>query len=161
MTPPDYQPPGFQHTDACEFLFKQEPLNIKVGDVSTVIYDVRRIALYGVFYSSHFICELVRLCLEHDLHSDGSVQLRIKTDASQFELKENEGEGLGAADDTISSQAMDVSQVLKEDKEDNVISSDAAVEPIEGRCGSDQLPLVVLYISCQFSGTTSMLSLWL
>ena len=74
-----------------------------------------------------------------------SVQLRIKTDASQFELKENEeegqGEGLGIADDTINSQAMDVSQVLKDNKEDHVISTDAAVE---GGRGSDLLPLVVI-----------------
>jgi len=79
-----------------------------------------------------------------------SVQLRIKTDASQFELKENEeegllqGEGIGSADDTISSQAMDVSQVLKDDKEDHVISTDAAVEPVEGGCGSALFPLVVI-----------------
>ena len=36
VTPPDYQPPGFQHSDVCEYSFKQEPLNIKVGDVATV-----------------------------------------------------------------------------------------------------------------------------
>ena len=46
VTPPDYQPPGFKHTDACEFLFKQEPLNIKVGDVSTVINNINSISLY-------------------------------------------------------------------------------------------------------------------
>ena len=80
-------------------------------------------------------------------YSGVSVQLRIKTDASQFELKKNEGEegeGLGAADDTISSQAMDVSQVLKDDKEDHVISTDAAVEP-EGGHGSDPLVVIILY----------------
>ena len=39
VTPPDYQPPGFQHSDVCEYSFKQEPLNIKVGDVATVRYS--------------------------------------------------------------------------------------------------------------------------
>ena len=36
VTPPGYQPPGFQHSDFSEYLFKQDPLSIKVGDVATV-----------------------------------------------------------------------------------------------------------------------------
>ncbi|XP_073247203.1 HORMA domain-containing protein 1-like [Porites lutea] len=35
VTPPDYEPPGFKHTSNDEFNFVDEPLNIKVGDVST------------------------------------------------------------------------------------------------------------------------------
>lgn len=37
VTPLDYEPPGFKSTPAEEgFQFKQEPVNIKVGDVATV-----------------------------------------------------------------------------------------------------------------------------
>ena len=36
VTPADYEPPGFQATKADEFSFKDEPMNIRVGDVATV-----------------------------------------------------------------------------------------------------------------------------
>jgi hypothetical protein len=39
VTPCDYEPPGFEATDDNFFTFNTEPLNIKVGDISTVSGD--------------------------------------------------------------------------------------------------------------------------
>ena len=36
VTPIDYEPPGFVSSDRETFDFEEEPVNIKVGDVSTV-----------------------------------------------------------------------------------------------------------------------------
>lgn len=41
VTPPDYEPPGFKHTPNDFFNFLEEPLNIKVGDVSTPFHTVK------------------------------------------------------------------------------------------------------------------------
>ncbi|CAH3137001.1 unnamed protein product [Porites lobata] len=41
VTPPDYEPPGFKHTSNDAFNFVDEPLNIKVGDVSTPFHTVK------------------------------------------------------------------------------------------------------------------------
>ncbi|KAK3600779.1 hypothetical protein CHS0354_009208 [Potamilus streckersoni] len=35
VTPPDYEPPGFKAAETDNFVFEEEPMNIKVGDVST------------------------------------------------------------------------------------------------------------------------------
>ena len=43
VTPEDYEPPGFKAASSDNFSFEHEPMNIKVGDVSTVgslLYDV-------------------------------------------------------------------------------------------------------------------------
>ncbi|CAH1250842.1 HORMAD1 [Branchiostoma lanceolatum] len=58
VTPSDYQPPGFKPADSEGFLYNCEPMNIKVGDVSTQWHTVK---------------------------------LRIKTDSSQFEVRDQEG----------------------------------------------------------------------
>ncbi|XP_078663704.1 uncharacterized protein LOC144906888 isoform X1 [Branchiostoma floridae x Branchiostoma belcheri] len=58
VTPSDYQPPGFKPADSEGFMFNCEPMNIKVGDVSTQWHTVK---------------------------------LRIKTDSSQFEVREEPG----------------------------------------------------------------------
>lgn len=36
VTPEDYEPPGFKAADCDNFVFEDEPMTIKVGDVSTV-----------------------------------------------------------------------------------------------------------------------------
>ena len=36
MTPVDYEPPGFVSSEKDSFDFEEEPVNIKVGDVTTV-----------------------------------------------------------------------------------------------------------------------------
>ena len=36
MTPADYEPPGFQASESDAFYFEEEPMNVKIGDVSTV-----------------------------------------------------------------------------------------------------------------------------
>lgn len=36
VTPADYEPPGFKAADSGSFQFEEEPMNIKIGDVSTV-----------------------------------------------------------------------------------------------------------------------------
>ena len=36
MTPEDYEPPGFKAASSDNFHFEEEPMNIKVGDVTTV-----------------------------------------------------------------------------------------------------------------------------
>jgi len=36
VTPPDYEPPGFQQAASDRFSFEVDPMNIKVGDVVTV-----------------------------------------------------------------------------------------------------------------------------
>jgi hypothetical protein len=36
VTPADYEPPGFKKADSDNFVFEDEPMTIKVGDVSTV-----------------------------------------------------------------------------------------------------------------------------
>lgn len=41
VTPLDYEPPGFKHTANDFFIFVEEPLNIKVGDVSTPFHTVK------------------------------------------------------------------------------------------------------------------------
>lgn len=41
VTPSDYEPPGFKQTGNDFFFFVEEPLNIKVGDVSTPFHTVK------------------------------------------------------------------------------------------------------------------------
>ena len=41
MTPEGYEPPGFQAADVEGFHFEDEPMNIKVGDVSTVSIEYK------------------------------------------------------------------------------------------------------------------------
>ncbi|ESO83255.1 hypothetical protein LOTGIDRAFT_197435, partial [Lottia gigantea] len=41
VTPPDYEPPGFKAADTDTFIFEEEPMNIKVGDVSTPFHSVK------------------------------------------------------------------------------------------------------------------------
>ena len=36
VTPSDYEPPGFKAADSDTFIFEDEPMTIKVGDVNTV-----------------------------------------------------------------------------------------------------------------------------
>lgn len=36
VTPEDYEPPGFKAADSDNFVFEEEPMTIKVGDVETV-----------------------------------------------------------------------------------------------------------------------------
>ena len=45
MTPEDYEPPGFRFSDSDEFQFKEEPMNIRVGDVNTVCTIVDIVSL--------------------------------------------------------------------------------------------------------------------
>ena len=47
VTPADYEPPGFQPSERDDFSYEEEPMNIKVGDVSTVS---GRCILYCEFY---------------------------------------------------------------------------------------------------------------
>lgn len=41
VTPHDYEPPGFQATCVEDFNFKDEPLNIRVGDIQTPFHEVK------------------------------------------------------------------------------------------------------------------------
>ncbi|XP_064634240.1 HORMA domain-containing protein 1-like [Lineus longissimus] len=41
ITPEDYEPPGFQSADSDYFTFEDEPMNIRVGDVSTPFHTVK------------------------------------------------------------------------------------------------------------------------
>ncbi|XP_025087650.1 HORMA domain-containing protein 2-like isoform X2 [Pomacea canaliculata] len=41
ITPSDYEPPGFQPSDHDSFRFEEEPLNIKLGDVSTPFHGIK------------------------------------------------------------------------------------------------------------------------
>ncbi|KAL5006817.1 hypothetical protein ScPMuIL_015623 [Solemya velum] len=41
VTPPDYEPPGFKASEKENFQFEEEPMNIKVGDVSTPFHTVK------------------------------------------------------------------------------------------------------------------------
>ena len=36
MTPADYEPPGFKAAETDNFMFEDEPMGIKVGEVATV-----------------------------------------------------------------------------------------------------------------------------
>jgi len=38
VTPEDYEPPGFKAGDMDTFLFQDETMKIRIGDVSSVIY---------------------------------------------------------------------------------------------------------------------------
>ena len=54
VTPEDYEPPGFKPTPADEEIeFKDEPVTIKVGDVSTVIIAWVYIILLHVLFLFH------------------------------------------------------------------------------------------------------------
>ncbi|XP_013403455.1 LOW QUALITY PROTEIN: HORMA domain-containing protein 2-like, partial [Lingula anatina] len=41
VTPADYEPPGFQPVDTDYFMFDEEPINIKVGDVHTPFHALK------------------------------------------------------------------------------------------------------------------------
>lgn len=41
VTPADYEPPGFKKADSDNFVFEDEPMTIKVGDVSTNYHSVK------------------------------------------------------------------------------------------------------------------------
>ncbi|CAI8028533.1 HORMA domain-containing protein 1, partial [Geodia barretti] len=41
VTPGTYEPPGFQATAAEDFVFKEAPMNIRVGDVDTPFHSVK------------------------------------------------------------------------------------------------------------------------
>ncbi|XP_072046719.1 uncharacterized protein [Amphiura filiformis] len=41
VTPPGYEPPGFQAAERDDFSYEEEPMNIKVGDVSTAFHTVK------------------------------------------------------------------------------------------------------------------------
>ncbi|XP_022083801.1 HORMA domain-containing protein 1-like [Acanthaster planci] len=41
VTPADYEPPGFQPAETDSFHFEEEPMNIRVGDVSTSFHTVK------------------------------------------------------------------------------------------------------------------------
>lgn len=41
VTPEDYEPPGFKPADSPFFYFKSDPINIKVGDVSTPFHSLK------------------------------------------------------------------------------------------------------------------------
>lgn len=41
VTPPDYEPPGFQAAAKDHFNYEEEPMNIKVGDVATPFHSVK------------------------------------------------------------------------------------------------------------------------
>lgn len=41
VTPHDYEPPGFQPTTSDDFAFKEDAMNIRVGDVSTPFHSVK------------------------------------------------------------------------------------------------------------------------
>lgn len=59
VTPLDYEPPGFKSTPSEEdFQFKEEPVNIKVGDVATVSHLLYRVSvsvfvLYSCWLTTH------------------------------------------------------------------------------------------------------------
>ncbi|XP_076115674.1 uncharacterized protein LOC143083287 [Mytilus galloprovincialis] len=60
LTPGDYEPPGFKAAQTDSFQFEEEPMNIKVGDVTTPFHTIK---------------------------------MRIKTDKSQFEMKDEDVDG--------------------------------------------------------------------
>ncbi|XP_064602298.1 uncharacterized protein LOC135468143 [Liolophura sinensis] len=41
VTPEDYEPPGFRPSDSDTFVFEEQPMNIKVGDVATPFHCVK------------------------------------------------------------------------------------------------------------------------
>ncbi|XP_033645488.1 HORMA domain-containing protein 1-like isoform X1 [Asterias rubens] len=41
VTPADYEPPGFQASESDAFYFEEEPMNVKIGDVSTSFHTVK------------------------------------------------------------------------------------------------------------------------
>lgn len=41
ITPEDYDPPGFKQSGSDEFVFKEEPMNVKVGDVATNFHSFK------------------------------------------------------------------------------------------------------------------------
>lgn len=59
VTPPEYQPPGFQHSDFNEYFFKQDPLNIKVGDVATVRNSL------SIFVVCYYVVVIITSAFSH------------------------------------------------------------------------------------------------
>ncbi|KAL3842591.1 hypothetical protein ACJMK2_020585 [Sinanodonta woodiana] len=41
VTPSDYEPPGFKAAETDNFVFEEEPMNIKVGDVATPFHSIK------------------------------------------------------------------------------------------------------------------------